>query len=155
MRWLLAFALVTTLWLAAPARAAPQALDDAALSEVSAAGIGLGVHLELNSGLLSGQAMQPNLIVGFGDALQPVYLVMHGVGGIMDLYNVTLNLRRHTDGSDYLDLGLPGFVGFDQFGVRALSVQTDPTAAPGAGNFGSLMLNGTGAMTGHVLMWAR
>lgn len=137
-------------------RAAPLALDDAALSEVRGAGFGVGVHLELNSGLLAGATPMPNLAAAFGDAAQPNYLVMYGVGGIMDLYAVTLNAVTASDGTSQLALGLPSFVGFDDFGVRAISVQSDPTAPLNtAASLGGITLNGSGAMTGRVLLWAR
>lgn len=137
-------------------RAAPQALDDAALSDVRGAGLGVGVHLELNSSLLTGGIPMPNLAAAFGDAAQPNYLVMYGVGGIMDLYAVTLNAVTASDGTSQLALGLPSFVGFDDFGVRAISVQSDPTAPLNtAASLGGITLNGSGAMTGRVLLWAR
>jgi hypothetical protein len=137
-------------------RAAPQALDDAALSDVRGAGFGVGVHLELNSSLLTGATPMPNLVAAFGDAAQPNYLVMYGVGGIMDLYAVTLNAVTASDGTSQLALGLPSFVGFDDFGVRAISVQSDPTAPLNtAASLGGITLNGSGAMTGRVLLWAR
>lgn len=136
--------------------AAPQALDDTALSEVRGAGLGVGVHLELNSSLLTGATPMPNLAAAFGDSAQPNYLVMYGVGGIMDLYAVTLNAVTASDGTSQLALGLPSFVGFDDFGVRAISVQSDPTAPLNMANsLGGITLNGSGAMTGRMLMWPR
>lgn len=136
--------------------AAPLALDDTALSEVRGAGVGVGVHLELNSSLLAGATPMPNLAATFGDAAQPNYLVMYGVGGIMDLYAVTLNAVTASDGTNQLALGLPGFVGFDDFGVRAISVQSDPTAPLNpATSLGGITLNGSGAMTGRMPIWPR
>ncbi|WP_374426430.1 hypothetical protein [Ideonella dechloratans] len=148
--------LMALLSLVGGVRAAPQALDDDALSEVRGAGLGVGVHLELNSSLLTGATPMPNLAAAFGDATQPNYLVMYGVGGIMDLYAVTLNAVTAADGTNQLALGLPSFVGFDDFGVRAISVQSDPTAPLSmASSLGGITLNGSGAMTGRVLLWAR
>ncbi len=140
----------------APAGAAPWLLDDAALSDVRGAGLGLGVHLELNSALLTGATPQPNLTAAFGDPAQPNYLVMYGVGGVLDLYAVTLNVVTAADGSSQLALGLPGFVGVNSFGTRAIAVQSDPTAPMSAAtSLGGLTLDGTGAMTGRLLVWAR
>lgn len=141
---------------AVAARAAPTPLDDAALSDVRGAGLGVGVHLELNSSLLTGATPQPNLVAAFGDPTAPNCLVMYGVGGIVDLYAVTLNVVTAADGSSQLALGLPGFVGGSQFGTRAIAVQSDPTAPlSSATSLGGLTLDGTGAMTGRMLMWAR
>ena len=156
--WCFRFALATLLLLtlAGPGHAAPLALDDAALADVRGAGFGVGVHLELNSSLLRGATPMPNLAAAFGDPGQPHYLVMYGVGGIMDLYAVTLNAVTATDGTSQLALGLPGFVGFEDFGVRAISVQSDPTAPiNAAASLGGITLNGSGAMTGRVLLWPR
>lgn len=140
----------------AAAGAAPLPLDDATLSEVRGAGLGVGVHLELNSALLTGAIPQPNLAAAFGDPAQPNYLVMYGVGGVLDLYAVTLNVVTAADGSSQLALGLPGFVGANTFGTRAIAVQSDPTAPMSAAtSLGGLTLDGTGAMTGRLLVWAR
>jgi hypothetical protein len=153
-RWLLMLALSAGGLL--PAQAKPVPMDDEALASVSGSGVGLSVHLELNSGLLTGDSIQPNVVAGFGEDGNRVYLVLHGVGGIMDLLAVTLDIRRRADGSDYLDFGLPGFVGFEKFGIRAITVQTDPNAGAGmANNYGQLLLNGIGSMTGHVYLWTR
>jgi hypothetical protein len=111
---------------------APEPLDDKAMAEVTGQdGIGFAVHLEMTT-----------------------YAVMLNVGGIIDMYAMTLNLRTRPDGGDYIDIGLPFFLGVSQFGFRALGAQTDPTA-PITNNYGSLLLDGHAAMKGHVYMWAQ
>jgi len=141
----------------AAAVAAPVALSDDELSNVSGRdGVALGVHLELNSALLAGTPTDSRITAGFVVDGTKTYAVVQNLAGVMDMIAVTLNVRSRSDGGDYVDVGLPGFVGFKQFGFRALAAQTDPTAAiaPSA-SYGQLLLNGTGAMTGHVFLWAQ
>ncbi|HEX6707669.1 MAG TPA: hypothetical protein VF169_23130 [Albitalea sp.] len=119
-------------------------------------GVGLAVHLELNSALLDGRPTDSRLTAGFNVNGTTTYAVVQNLAGVMDMIAVTLNVRSRPDGGDYIDVGLPSFVGFRQFGFRALAAQTDPLApiAPSA-SYGQLLLNGTGAMTGHVYLWAQ
>lgn len=144
MRWLALLLLFSALH----AAAAPVALSDEELAAVEGRdGVGLAVHLELDS----------RLVAGFNVNGTTTYAVVHQLGGVADLVGLTLDVRHRPDGGgDYVDIGLPGFVGFKQFGVRGLSAQTDPLAplAPNA-NYGQLLLNGTGTMTGHVYLWAQ
>ena len=139
------------------AAAAPVALSDAELATVSGRdGIGLAVHLELNSALLDGKPSDSRLMAGFKVDDTTTYAVVHNLAGVMDLVAVTINTRSRADGGDYIDIGLPQFVGFKQFGFRALAAQTDPLAAiPPSASYGQLLLNGTGSMTGHVYLWAQ
>ena len=155
LRYLLAPCLA--LCLAARVAAAPVALNDDELSAISGRdGLGLAVHLELNSALLNGGTSDSRLTAGFNVDGTTTYAVIHNLAGVMDLIAVTLNVRSRPDGGDYIDIGLPQFVGFKQFGFRALAAQTDPFAAiaPSA-SYGQLLLNGTGSMTGHVFLWAQ
>jgi len=139
----------------AVAQAAPEPLDDGAMAEVSGQdGIGFAVHLEMNSAVLNGEALNSRLVSGFHVDGLTTYAVALNVGGIIDMYALTLNLRTRPDGSDYIDIGLPFFVGVGQFGFRALSAQTDPTA-PITRSYGQLLLNGHTAMQGHVYLWAQ
>lgn len=143
MRW----PVLLLLFCALRAAAAPVALSDEELAAVEGRdGVGLAVHLELDS----------RLTAGFNVNGTTTYAVVHHLGGVMDLMALTIDVRHRPDGGDYVDIGLPGFVGFRQFGVRGLSAQTDPLAplAPNA-NYGQLLLNGTGSMTGHVYLWAQ
>lgn len=142
---------------ASVAAAAPAALSDEELAGVSGQdGIGLAIHLELNSSVLAGLPSDSRLTLGFKVDGTTTYAVLHNLAGVVDLFALTLDVRSRPDGADYVDIGLPGFVGFSQFGFRALAAQTDPNApiAPSA-NYGQLLLNGTGAMTGHVYLWGQ
>jgi hypothetical protein len=137
------------------AHAATQSLDEDELAQVHGGdGVGFAVHLELNSALLDGATMDSRLTAGFNVDGLTTYAIALNVGGIIDMYALTLDLRTRADGSDYLDLGLPTFVGIKQFGIRALGVQTSPTAAI-SNNYGQFMLNGNFGMTGHIYMWAQ
>ena len=120
-------------------------------------GVSLGVHLELNSALLNGAATDSRITAGFNVDGTKTYAVIQNLAGVMDLIAVTLAIRQRPDGGgDYVDIGLPGFVGFKQFGFRALAAQTDPTAPiTPAQSYGQILLNGTGSMTGHIYLWAQ
>lgn len=140
------------------ALAQPVPLSDEELSAVQGRdGIGLAVHLELNSALLQGQLTDSRLMAGFNVNGQTTYAVVQNLAGVMDLIAVTLDVHQRSDGGpDYVDIGLPAFVGFKQFGFRALAAQTDPTAPiTSANSYGQVLLNGTGTMTGHVYLWAQ
>ena len=143
---------------AATAIAAPVALSDDDLAGISGQdGIGLAVHLELNSSLLAGVPSDSRLTLGFKVDGVTTYAVLDNLAGVVDLFALTLDVRSRPDGGgDYLDIDLPGFVGFKQFGFRALAAQTDPSApiAPSA-SYGQLLINGTGAMTGRVYLWGQ
>jgi len=140
---------------AAGASAAPVKLSDDELAAISGRdGVGLAVHLELNSALLNGAPTDSRLTAGFKVDGTTTYAVVQNLAGVMDLIAVTVNMRSRIDGGDYIDIGLPQFVGFKQFGFRALAAQTDPLAAiaPSA-SYGQLLLNGTATMSGHIYLW--
>jgi hypothetical protein len=141
--------------LGAGARAETRALDETEMAEVHGGdGVGFAVHLEMNSSLLDGAILDSRLTAGFTVDGLTTYAVALNVGGIIDMFALTLDLRTRPDGGDYLDLGLPSFVGITQFGIRALAAQTDPKAAI-TNSYGQFMLNGHFAMTGHLYMWAQ
>jgi hypothetical protein len=147
-------ALVIGLSLLMLAHAEPKPMDDADMAAVTGQdGIGFAVHLEMNSAVLDGAEMNSRLTAGFNVNGLTTYAIALNVGGIIDMYAMTLNLRTRPDGGDYIDLGLPFFVGVSQFGYRALSAQTDPTG-PITHNYGQLLLNGHVAMQGHLYLWA-
>jgi hypothetical protein len=149
---------LVALCVSANAVAAPVALSDDELAGVAGRdGVGLAVHLELNSALLAGTPTDSRLTAGFVVDGTKTYAVAQNLAGVMDLVAVTLNVRSSPDGGgDRIDIGLPAFVGFKQFGFRALAAQTDPTAPiPASASYGQLLLNGTASMTGHVFLWAQ
>lgn len=137
------------------AHAEPRPMDDADMAAVTGQdGIGFAVHLEMNSALLDGADLNSRLTAGFNVNGLTTYAIALNVGGVIDMFAMTLNLRTRPDGSDYIDLGLPFFVGVSQFGYRALAAQTDPTGAI-TRSYGQLLLNGHVAMQGHLFMWAQ
>jgi len=156
----LACALIATLALGAMpglrhAHAEVQALDDTDLACIAGRdGLGFAVHLEMNSALLNGQVMDSRLVAGYTVRGQTTYQVAHNVGGVIDLIAMTLNLRSRPDGGDYIDLGLPFYVGVSDFGYRALGAQTSATA-PVTNSYGQLLLHGQAAMQGHLYLWAQ
>ena len=148
-------ALVLALLGGTVARAA-EPLDDRALAEVAGSGIGFSLSLSLNAALLDGMSPRPDLVAGFRDGGQTSYLVLHGLGGRMDLHGLTLDLQTRADGGDVAVLGLPLWGAFEQFGVRGLSVQDDPASLLSPANsLGGLWWQGSFAMQGRVLFWGR
>jgi hypothetical protein len=142
-----------------PAFADKRALDDDALREVSGAGVAVAVHLELNSAVLTDPSIDNRITIGFDNNGTKTYAVLQNFAGVADFFTITLNMRQRAPGdpgSDYFDIGLPQYVAFTQFGVRALAVITDP-AAPitTANSYGSLLINGTMNMTGHFYLWPK
>lgn len=143
--------------LCACAQAEPVALGNDELAAIDGRdGVSLAVHLELNSVLLDGTPLDSRITAGFSVNGTRTYAVLQNLAGVMDLFAVTLDTRSRAGGSDYIDIGLPGFVAFTQFGFRALAAQADPRApiSPSA-SYGQLLLNGTGAMTGRAYLWAQ
>ena len=135
--------------------AEPQALAESELAEVTGRdGIGFAVHLEINSAAIYGLDIDSRLTAGFTVDGLKTYLVALNPGGIVDLFAMSLNLRTRPDGGDYVDLSLPTFIGVKDFGVRALSAQTDPRA-PITNSYGQFLLNGHAAMQGHLYLWAQ
>jgi hypothetical protein len=129
-------------------------LSDEQLGDVAGKGVAILVHLELNSGLLTGQNIDSRLSAGFKVGDTTTYAIAQNFGGVLDLYAVTLDPSTKPDGSGYLAIGMPFFVGAQQFGVRAIGVQTDLNA-PIANSLGSVLLNGTATMTGSLNLWAK
>lgn len=140
---------------AAVLHAEPRALDEVELAAVSGQdGIGFAVHLEINSAAIYGLDINSRLTAGFNVDGLTTYLVALNPGGIVDLFAMSLSLRTRPDGGDYVDLSLPTFIGVKDFGVRALSAQTDPRA-PITNSYGQFLLNGHASMQGHLYLWAQ
>ncbi len=140
------------------ARAAPVALADEELARVSGRdGIGIAFNLDWNAHPPSGGGGESRLVAGFRVDGTTSYAVLDGLGGSMTVLALSLDLRQRADGGgDYVDIGLPGFIGFSKFGFRAMAAQTDPLAPIAAGTgYGGLQLDGSAAMTGRVYLWAR
>lgn len=149
-------ALCSMMFVAAVAQANPVPLEEQEMADVSGQdGIGFAMHLEMNSAVLSGADLNSRLTAGFEVDGLTTYAIALNVGGIIDMYAMTLNLRERPDGGgDYLDLSLPFFVGVDHFGFRALAAQTSATASI-QNSYGQLLLNGYMNVRGHLYMWAQ
>lgn len=142
------------------ALAATQPLSDDELSDVAGReGVALALDLDLNAARLAGggQATDARLLVGYRVGGQTTYAVLQDIGGQMTLAAMAISVRKRVDGGgDYVDIALPGFVGFANFGFRAMGAISNPDQALGLSNsLGGLQLNGTGSMTGHVYVWAQ
>jgi hypothetical protein len=129
-------------------------LNDDELSAVAGQGVALLVHLEINSGLLTGQPIDSRISAGFAVNGVTTYAIAQNFGGLLDLYAITLDPTTRANGSDYLAIGMPNTVYAKDFGVRAIGVQTD-AAAPITSSLGSLLLNGSANMTGQLNVWAK
>lgn len=130
------------------------ALSDEQLAGVAGKGIAILVHLELNSGLLTGQQIDSRISAGFTVDGVTTYAIAQNFGGLLDMFAITLDPSTKPDGSGYLAIGMPTFIGAKDFGVRAIGVQTD-AAAPINNSLGSLLLNGTASMTGSLNLWPK
>ena len=129
-------------------------MSDDQLGTVAGQGVAIFVHLELNSGLLTGQAIDSRISAGFTVGGVTTYAIAQNFGGLLDLYAITLDPTTRAGGADYLAIGMPSYLHAMDFGVRAIGVQTDP-AAPITNSLGSLLLNGTANMTGQLNVWAK
>jgi hypothetical protein len=145
----------STLALAAAGAAAEKVpLSDEEMSRVAGKGIAILVHLELNGGLLTGQPIDSRISAGFTVEGVTTWAIAQNFGGLLDLFAVTLDPGTKPDGSGYLAIGMPSYVSARDFGVRAIGVQTDPTATI-TNSLGSLLLNGSANMTGQLNVWAK
>jgi len=129
-------------------------LSDEELGKVAGKGVAILVHLELNTGLLSGQPIDSRLSAGFTVEGVTTYAIAQNFGGILDMFAITLAPTTRAGGSDYLAIGMPTYLAAQEFGVRAIGVQTDLNG-PVTSSLGSLLLNGTAAMTGQLNVWPK
>ena len=129
-------------------------LTDDELSNVAGKGVTILVHLELNSGLLTGQPIDSRISAGFAVNGTTTYAIAQNFGGLLNLFAITLDPSTKPDGTGYLAIGLPAYLSAQDFGAHALGVQTDATV-PLTNSLGSLTLNGTAAMTGQLNLWAK
>ena len=129
-------------------------MSDEQLGTVAGQGVAVFVHLELNAGLLTGQAIDSRISAGFTVGGVTTYAIAQNFGGLLDLYAITLDPTTRVGASDYLAIGMPNTLNAVQFGVRAIGVQTDPSA-PITNSLGSLILNGSANMTGQLNVWPK
>jgi hypothetical protein len=148
-------ALASLLALAASAAFADKKpLDDDQLRDVSGKGITIAVNLMLNGGLLTGQPVDSRLSAGFAVNGNTTYLIAQNFGGGLQLFAITIDPMTKPDGTGYLSIGMPSYLGAQEFGVRAIGVQTDANA-PITSSLGSILLNGSANMTGQLNVWAK
>lgn len=141
------------------ARGAPVPLDDAALGRVTGEGVAIGVHLVLDQALLNGATTDSRITLGFVNNGTSSYAVLQNLAGVADFYSFTFDMNQRTagdPGSDYFDIHLPETVAFDRFGIRAIAATPAPdTPITTANSYGSVILNGQMAMTGHLYLWPK
>jgi len=142
--------LACTLALAsAGACAEKKPLDDDEMRAVSAKGISIAVNLNLNINRVA---------AGFTNTANgnttTTYAIAQGFGGALQMFAITVDPLNKPDGTGYLSIGMPSYFAAQDFGVRAIGVQTDATGAL-TGSLGSILLNGTATMTGQLNLWAK
>jgi hypothetical protein len=134
----------TLAFAAASACAEKVPLDDEQLRSVHGQGISIAVHLSLNTGVAA----------GFTNNGVTTYAIAQNFGGGLDLFSITIDPLVKPDGTAYLAIGMPSYLGAQDFGLHTIGVQTDPTA-PVTSGLGSLLLNGSATMTGQLNVWAK
>jgi hypothetical protein len=91
---------------------------------------------------------------GFKNGDTTTYAIVQGFGGELQLFAITIDAVARAGASDYLAIGMPGYLHAKDFGARAIGVQTDANV-PLTSSLGSLLLNGTASMTGQLNLWAK
>jgi len=147
--------LACTLALAASGAVAEKVpMDDEQLRSVSAKGISIAVNLQLNTAAIAGTVAPSNVSAGFAVNGVTTYAIVQNFGGGLQLFSITIDPSTKPDGTGYLAIGMPAYLGAQDFGVHAFGVQGDATS-PLASSFGSLLLNGSATMTGQLNVWAK
>ena len=132
----------------------PTALNDEELSGVAGGdGIAIAVHLSLNNSAPTSTPINSRITMGFNVDGRDTYLVIRNPKGTIDMFDLKLSIQKKPDGSDYVAIGLPGYVKYTDWGFESFSAQTDPTG-PVTESLGRLNLNGTMSMQGQFRMWA-
>ena len=129
--------------------AAPQPMDTEELAEVSGSdGVSISMDLNVNMSQVSRS---------FNVDGVTTHAVLNDVGGNMLALGITVDVKRRPDdpSGTYIDVGMPGYLSFAKFGFKSSGVQTDLNTTLPANNLGGVQLNGSGAMTGHFLIWAQ
>ncbi len=129
-------------------------LDDDELRSVSGKGITIAVNLNLNANAIDGSGPASRVTAGFVVGGVTTYAIAQNFGGGLQLFAITIDPSLKPDGTGYLAIGMPTFVGAQDFGIHAIGVQTDATG-PLAGSLGSIVLNGSATMTGQLNLWAK
>ena len=132
------------------AMATPQPMDIEELAEVSGSD-GVSISMDLNVNIAK-------VARSFNVDGVTTYAALNDVGGNMLALGITVDVKQRPDGGagSYVDVGMPGDISFQKVGLTSSGVQTDLNASlPANQNLGGVQLNGTGAMTGHFLIWAQ
>lgn len=134
-------------------QAAVEEVADEDLSLVSAAdGVTINFILQWNPNRTEVD-LASSVSIGFYEKSQWTYWVMHGFGGVMEFWGLKIDARKGpADVGDYVEITMPAYVGFENFGVQAMSVQNDPKVAPTT-SYGQWYLNGSATVTGSVYIW--
>jgi hypothetical protein len=146
--------LILSSYLLAGQAHAQQPLDDEALSDVSGAdGVSFAMHLSLNDPTLANPSTNSRISLGFNVDGRTTHIVVRNLRGELDVFGLSLGVEKKPDGTDYLAIGLPAHVKYNDLGFESLSVQTDPAAAV-TESLGRLTVNGTVNIQGQLRMWA-
>lgn len=144
-----------SLTLVGVSHAAVEEVADEDLSLVSAAdGVTINFILQWNPNRTEID-LSSSVSIGFYEKARDLntYWVMHGFGGVMEFWGLKIDARKGpADVGDYVEITMPSYVGFENFGVQAMSVQNDPKVAPTT-SYGQWYLNGSATVTGSVYIW--
>lgn len=164
-------ALVVLLCLCSPSWAA-QEVTDSDLSDVSGAdGITVNASLVWNTNRTQYE-LSSKVLIGFerfnDDSTKTLtYLTFGGFGGGMEIVGLKIDsVKGPAEIGDYVDITLPRYIGFDDFGFQSMSVRsvtvsqttdtktfdTNTLPAP-TSNYGQWLYNGSAVVTGHVYIW--
>nr|WP_295081310.1 hypothetical protein [uncultured Roseateles sp.] len=151
VRQFLLLPILATLALLSLASPAATPLDDAALAGVSGRdGIVMNAHLQLNTQPGSNNRVS----LGFKVQGNTSYLLLDRVSGTLDLLGLEVKPATSSSQGDVIQVGMPSFLGFKDFGIRAIGVQGD-ALAPISNSLGQIQLSGSAQMQGQLLMWAK
>lgn len=152
-------ALVISLGFVGTTHAAVEEVADEDLSEVSAAeGVTIIFNLQWNPNRTEVD-LASSFSLTFTQGGVNTHWVMHGFGGAMDMWGLKIDARKGpADVGDYVEVTMPAYIGFKDFGVQAMSAQTqaekltDGFSAPKT-SYGQWYWNGSATMTGSMYIW--
>lgn len=150
-----------------------QEVSDTDLSDVSGAdGVSINASLVWNSNRTQYE-LSSKVIIGFekfdedGENKTLTFLTFGGFGGVMDIFGLRIDsVKGPAAIGDYVDITLPRYIGFEDFGFQSMSVQsvrrdkdfdskqfqTSDLGRPQS-SYGQWLYNGSAVMTGHVYIW--
>ncbi|TFW16401.1 hypothetical protein E4L96_16445 [Massilia arenosa] len=129
-------------------------LSDAEMSDVRGGdSINFALHLELNQHPADPATHDSRIAIGQVVDGRTTWVVMRNPSGVVDMVGLSIGSHTAPDGTNYVAVGMPAQVKFDNFGFESLSVQQDPSA-PVTDHMGSFRLNGSLQMQGQLRTWA-